>query len=98
MTGALADGAGLLAAKRLTPCGFAEPDGTLRDAMACGTAVPAVGAVDIATTQRTVLQIAELVEDEQRMIAGATGESRLICWALSVWARRPKGSSTEQMA
>src|SRR6476620_8176992 len=27
--------------------------------------------VDIATTQRTVFQIAELVEDEQRMIAGA---------------------------
>ena len=32
---------------------------------------PAIGAVDIAGEQRTSLQIAELVEHEQRMIAGA---------------------------
>lgn len=34
-------------------------------------ALPAIGAMDIARTQRAPLQIAELIEDEQRMIARA---------------------------
>jgi hypothetical protein len=34
-------------------------------------ALPVVGAVDVAGTQRAPFQIAELVEQEQRMIAGA---------------------------
>src|SRR5262249_25487788 len=33
--------------------------------------VPAVGAVDIAGTQRAAFQITELIEHEQRVIAGA---------------------------
>ena len=33
--------------------------------------LPAIGAVDVAGTTRAALQIAELIEDEQRMITGA---------------------------
>src|ERR1019366_9943449 len=33
--------------------------------------MPAIGRVDVARTQRTTFQITELVEDKQRMIAGA---------------------------
>src|SRR2546421_8867680 len=35
------------------------------------SALPPIGAVDVAGTQRAAFQIAELVEYEQRMIAGA---------------------------
>ena len=60
--------------------------------------VPAVGAVDIATTQRTVPQIAELVEDEQRMIAGCNWGIPAYMLGVVGVGQTAKGIFDEQMA
>jgi len=39
--------------------------------------VPAIGAVHVAGTQRAALQVAELIEHEQRMVAGAAGRANM---------------------
>jgi hypothetical protein len=39
--------------------------------------VPAIGAVHVAGTQRAALRVAELVEQEQRVVAGAAGRANM---------------------